>query len=159
MDALRNLYCTLILSYLSHYAMVWENTYTTNLMPLPQTEKAIGIVCNVKYRYHTSELFYDMKFLTIYQISKLQTGNFMHKAFHMKLPYDMQDHFLLKRTGYKVVARQTGSIRQTYVRTAKKQHCVSVLRFLFQRVSVEHHGVQPTGCMDNEPEPLRGVPC
>ena len=25
--------------------------------------------------------------------------------------------------------------------------------------SVEHHGVQPTGCMDNEPEPSRGVPC
>ena len=22
-----------------------------------------------------------------------------------------------------------------------------------------HHGVQPTGCMDNEPEPSRGVPC
>ena len=26
--------------------------------------------------------------------------------------------------------------------------------------SVELHGVQPTGCMDNEPrEPSRGVPC
>ena len=25
--------------------------------------------------------------------------------------------------------------------------------------SVEHHGVQPTGCMDNKPEPSRGVPC
>ena len=25
--------------------------------------------------------------------------------------------------------------------------------------SVDHHGVQPTGCMDNEPEPSRGVPC
>ena len=25
--------------------------------------------------------------------------------------------------------------------------------------SVEHHGVQRTGCMDNEPEPSRGVPC
>ena len=25
--------------------------------------------------------------------------------------------------------------------------------------SVEHLGVQPTGCMDNEAEPSRGVPC
>ena len=25
--------------------------------------------------------------------------------------------------------------------------------------SVDHHGVQSTGCMDNEPEPSRGVPC
>ena len=24
---------------------------------------------------------------------------------------------------------------------------------------VEHHGVQPIGCMDNELEPSRGVPC
>ena len=24
---------------------------------------------------------------------------------------------------------------------------------------VEHHGKQPTGCMDHEPEPSRGVPC
>ena len=30
------------------------------------------------------------------------------------------------------------------------------LRYL---ASVEHHGVQPTGGMDNEPEPSRGVPC
>ena len=25
--------------------------------------------------------------------------------------------------------------------------------------SVDHHGVQPTGCMDNEPEPSCVVPC
>ena len=25
--------------------------------------------------------------------------------------------------------------------------------------SEEQHGEQPTGCMDNEPEPHRGVPC
>ena len=28
-----------------------------------------------------------------------------------------------------------------------------------QCASVEHHGVQPTGCMDNEPEPSGGVRC
>ena len=68
-DALRNLYCTLILPYLSYCAMVWGNTYTTNLMPLYlKQKKAIRIVCNVKYRDHTPELFYDMKLLTIYQI-------------------------------------------------------------------------------------------
>ena len=34
-----------------------------------------------------------------------------------------------------------------------------VLSFSATLASVEHHGVQPTGCMDNEPEPSRGVPC
>ena len=68
-DALRNLYCTQILPYLSYCAMVWGNTYTTNLLPLYlKQKKAIRIVCNVKYRDHTPELFYDMKLLTIYQI-------------------------------------------------------------------------------------------
>ena len=28
-----------------------------------------------------------------------------------------------------------------------------------QQQSVKYHGVQPTGCMDNEPESSRGVPC
>ena len=39
MDALRNLHCTLIFPYLSYYAMVWGNTYTTNLMPLYLKQK------------------------------------------------------------------------------------------------------------------------
>ena len=39
MDAHRNLYSTLILPYLSYCAMVWGNTYTTNLMPLYLKQK------------------------------------------------------------------------------------------------------------------------
>ena len=42
-DALRNLYCTLILPYLSYCAMVWGNTYTTNLMPLYRRKKPLGL--------------------------------------------------------------------------------------------------------------------
>ena len=34
--------------------------------------------------------------------------------------------FLLKRPDYAVVTRQSGSFRQTYVHTTKKQNCVSV---------------------------------
>ena len=127
MDALRNLYCTLILPYLSYCAMVWGNTYTTNLMPLYlKQKKVIGIVCNVKYRDHTPELCYNMKLLTIYQIINFQTGIFMYKAFHIKLPCNLQKLFLLERPDYAVVTSQCGSFRQTYVRTTKKQHCDSV---------------------------------
>ena len=94
MDALRNLYCTLILPYLSYCTMVWGNTYTTNLMPLYlKQKKAIRIVCNVKYRDHTPELYYNMKLLTIYQIINFQTGIYMHKAFHMKLLCNLQNCF------------------------------------------------------------------
>ena len=127
MDALRNLYCTLILPQLSYYSMVLGNTYTTNLMPLYlKLKKAIRIVCNVKYRDHTPELFYDMKLLTIYQITEIQTGISMHKAFHTKLPCNLQKLFLFERPDNAVVRRKNGSFRQTYVHTTKKQHCVSV---------------------------------
>ena len=86
MVAHRNQYCILILPYLSCCAMGWGNTYTTNLMPLYlKQKKAFGIVCNVKYRDHTPELFYDMILLTIYQIIEFQTGIFMCRAFHMEL--------------------------------------------------------------------------
>ena len=86
------------------------NTYTTNLMPhYPKQKKAIRIVCNVKYRDHTPELFYDMKLLTIYQIIVFKTGIFMYKAFHMKLPCNLQKLFLLERADYVVVTRQCGS--------------------------------------------------
>ena len=97
MDALRNLYCTLILPYLSYCAMVLGNTYATNLMPLYlKQKKTIRIVCNVKYRDNTSELIYDMKLLTIYQIIEFQTAIFMYEAFHMKLPYNQQKLFYLR---------------------------------------------------------------
>ena len=86
--------------------MVWENTYTTNLMPLYlRQKKAIRIVCNVKYRYHTPELFYNMKLLTIYQIIEFQKAIFMHKAFLMKLHCNLQKLFLLERTDYAVATR------------------------------------------------------
>ena len=63
------------------------------------------------------QLFYDMKLLAIYQIIELQTGIFMHKVFHMKLPYNPQKYFLFERPDYAVVTRQGGSFRQTYVCT------------------------------------------
>ena len=43
------------------------------------------------------------------------------------------------------------------------QHPMSVSRHHHAapsiNASVEHHGVQPTGCIDDKPEPSRGVPC
>ena len=127
MDALRNLYCTLILPYLSYCAMVWGNTYTTNLVPLClKQKKAIWIVCNVKYRGHTTELFYSMKLLTIYQIIEFQTGIYMYKAFHMKLSYSQQELFYLRDLIKQLQqVKVVPSYKHMYV-LQKKQNCVSV---------------------------------
>ena len=45
----------------------------------------------------------------------------MHKAFHMKLPCNLQKLFLLERADYVVVTRQSGSIRQTYILENEKK--------------------------------------
>ena len=69
-------------------AMVLGNTYTSNLMPpCLKQKKAIRMVCYLKCRDHTTELFYDIELLTIYLIIKLETDIAMYIAFHMKLPY------------------------------------------------------------------------
>ena len=38
----------------------------------------------------------------------------MYKAFHMKLPYNLQKHFLSERTDYEAITRQNGSFTQAY---------------------------------------------
>ena len=91
-------------------------------MPLYlRQKKAIRIVGNVKHRDHTPGLFYYMKLLTIYQIIKLQTGIFIHKALHMKLPYNLPKNLLFERTDHEVGTRQNESFRKMYVPTMKKE--------------------------------------
>ena len=74
--ALINLYCALILPCISYFAlifpsisycaMVWGNTYHANLLPLFIKQKhVIRIMCNARYREHTSQLFYNLKLLAI----------------------------------------------------------------------------------------------
>ena len=53
-----------------------------------------------------------------------------------------------------------------HIQQSPRQYCavagMNSTAFHFTTVlpaSVEHHGVQPTGCMDSEPEPSCGVPC
>ena len=83
------------------------------------------------------QLFYDIKLLSIYQSTKLQTGIFMHKAFHMTLPYNMQKHSLFKRTDYEVKkGKFVASNKHMYV--LQKSNCVSVTGIKLWN-SIENH--------------------
>ena len=44
---------------------------------------------------------------------------------HMTLPCNLLKLSLFERSDYADVTRQSSSFRQTYVRTTKKQHCIS----------------------------------
>ena len=52
----------------------------------------------------------------------------MHKAFHHLLPCNSQKYFTIKSNEYGIETKQKNMFHQSYVRTTKKQHCISVAR-------------------------------
>lgn len=64
MDALRTLYRTLILQYLTYCVEVWGNTYQNTTNPLVTVQKrAMHIIHKVGYLEHTHQLFLQSKLL------------------------------------------------------------------------------------------------
>ena len=120
-NALYTLYCTLFLPYLSYCIEVWGNTYKTNIVPLfLKQKKVIRIICKAKYLDHTSELFHKLNVLNVFHIIEQKTAIFMYKAYHLLLPYNLQKYFEKSDC-----VRKPHCFKQRYVRTTKKQHCVS----------------------------------
>ena len=77
--ALWLLYYTLVLLYISYCAIIWGNTYCTNVLPIfTKQKKAIRIISNAKYNDNTSKLFCNLNILTIFQLVKLQTCILMY---------------------------------------------------------------------------------
>ena len=123
---LRLLYYTLVLPYISYCAIIWGNTYYTNVLPIfTKQNKAIRIISNVKYNDHTSKLFCNLNILTIFQLVKLQTCIMMYKAFSNKLPQNIKSYFTKSFSGNEYRNRQKNCFKQKYTRTTKRQYCIS----------------------------------
>ena len=68
-NALRTLYCSLCLPYISYSAEDWGNTYPSTILPvLLKQKKAVRIIARAEHLYHTKKLFYNMKLLTVTEI-------------------------------------------------------------------------------------------
>jgi len=81
---LPSLYSTLVLPYIQYCNIIWAKNYHTRLSPLFLLQKrAIRIINNAGFYDHTAPLFKKTKQLTIYDINKLQIGNFMYKLTHI----------------------------------------------------------------------------
>ena len=52
----------------------------------------------------------------------------MYNSFHQLLPYNLQKYFTIKSNEYGIETKQKNMFYQSYVRTAKKQHCMHVAR-------------------------------
>ena len=74
------LYYSLIYPYLDYCNIIWGGTATTHLNPLIILQKrAIRIINNKSFRFHTNELFLSTYLLKIEDIHKYKIGTFMYK--------------------------------------------------------------------------------
>ena len=80
----------------------------------------------MKSDHHSSELLSNMNLQNLFTILELFIAKFMYKAFHQLSPYNLQMHFIIQSIEYGIETKRKDMFRQSYVRTTKKQHCISV---------------------------------
>ena len=91
---LKQVYYSIIYSFLTYAVMVWGNTYKTNTMPLTILQKkAIRIITFSDYRAHTSLLFKELNLLKFVDIVNLYTAIFMLQYSQDCLPPDFDGLF------------------------------------------------------------------
>ena len=119
-QGLRLLYYTLVLPYISYCAIIWGNTYYTDVLTIfTKQKKAIRIISNAKYNDHTSKLFCNLNILTIFQLVKLQTCIMMYKAFRNKLPQNIQSYFTKSFSGNEYRTRQKNCFKKNILEQLK----------------------------------------
>ena len=96
-DILKTLYNTLFLPYLSYCCKVWGTASKCLIHKIVKIQKwALRVICNTKYREHTTPLFYECKLLKFNDIVKLKVLVLMYNANNQELPCNIQT-IILKR--------------------------------------------------------------
>ena len=127
-NALKTLYYSLFLSYLTYCCEVWGTTYKSNLKCLCILQKkAIRIICKVEKFTGTAPLFSRLGLLKLEDIVKFKCCSIMFTAYRMELPSNLQCKFSLCHDQSKYNLRSRNKFKVSYVRTRKKQQCLSVL--------------------------------
>uniref|UniRef100_A0A669B1C7 Reverse transcriptase domain-containing protein n=1 Tax=Oreochromis niloticus TaxID=8128 RepID=A0A669B1C7_ORENI len=124
-DALRTLYCTLVLPYFTYCVEVWGNTYKNTTNPLVTVQKrALRIIHKAGYLDHTHKLFLQAKLLKFQDLVNYNTSIILYKAFNKLLPANLQTIFEIREGVYNV--RGFGEFKLPRTRTTRKGFCVSV---------------------------------
>ena len=128
--ALYTLYCSLILPYLNYACEIWGNTYTSRLQPLVNLQKkVIRIVCNRKYRDHTTELFHNLSCLKLSDLISFKSLCIMYKAnYNSLLPCTIQKYFNFLKSvhTHNTRASSKNNLYCQTVKTKLKSFCISV---------------------------------
>ena len=128
-SALCNLYCTLVMPYLTYCCEVWGNHYKTRIQSLFILQKrAIRIISlNTNYKCHTKPLFYQLRSLNVFDIIDLNSLGFMYKAFHNSLPANLLSYFKKVNGSHNHNTRNNNlNFKVRYRRTTKKALSICV---------------------------------
>lgn len=90
-SALRLLYCTLFLPYITYCAEIWGTGYKSNIQSIVlYQKKVIRIVCKGGRIDHTSPMFKSLKVLKFIDIVKLKICTIMYNSLKGLLPKQVQ---------------------------------------------------------------------
>lgn len=89
-------------------------------------KKAVRIIYNGSYTFHTAPIFCKLKLLTLYNLIDFKTSIIMYKANNLLLPIRTQKYFE-KIVNSKIITRSVSNqnFYQKSVRTTMKSMCVS----------------------------------
>ena len=125
-DVLKTLYNTLFLPYLNYCCEVWGRANKCLTKKIAKIQKwALRVICNSKYREHTTPLFAECKLLKFEDIVELKVLILMYNANKQELPCNIQKLFT-KDKSLHYRTRQLGKFNHKYARTELKRKCVSI---------------------------------
>ena len=136
-NALKTLYCSMFLSYLTYCCEVWGTIYKTNLKCLELLQKkAVRIICKAGKTASTTPLFLKLNLLKRDDIVKFKCCSLMYYAYRLELPSNLQRKFNVsyyEENQYNL--RSKCKFKVNYARTTKRQHCLSVFFLVLKYIT------------------------
>ena len=106
------LYCTLILPFLTYGILLWGNANRNSLDRIVKLQKrAVRIITNSSYLSHTKPLFEKFNMLDVHQLYKKELGIFMYKYHNGLLPRSFDNVFINMKSIHKYDTRGTDNYR------------------------------------------------
>lgn len=127
LKALKILYQSLIVPYMTYCVEIWGNTYKTIIKPIVILQKrAIRIINKTDYHHQTNKLFTNSNLLKFDDLVEFKIVKIMFKIINNKLPDCVQNLFQMKSISYDL--RGTLMLTKPQIRTNVKQSSLSVQR-------------------------------
>ena len=121
-NVLLSLYSTLVLPYINYGILAWGNcsSYLLERILLLQ-KKAMRVVSNVHFRYHTHTLFFSNNVLKVHDLYKLNLAVFMFQKYTHELPPALSNLFMTNNQIHQYPTRQVNHFHLPRTRTALMQ--------------------------------------